>query len=348
MPPTMADVAERAGVSKSTVSLVLNNKPTVSLALRKAVLKAASDLGYQLPARRTGRRSLETKSIVAIHYERHRSDPLATSILLNYVAGIQAFVRDKDVHLTFVTEERSERNQFGYQLLDGAHLSADGAILMGWSARRDGEVLHMLLDRDLPVVVLSRDWPDLPISTVGQDHHQQAEIALDHLIGLGHHQIAFLAAEADRQHEWFEWRLESYEHRMQELHGQMDPDLVVVAEDCAKAARALATRREDVTAIFAITDPNAIAAIRGLRGAGLEVPRDLSVVGLDGAVTDVGDCRELTTVAWPHFQAGYLAGELLLKQIENRHLYFSKVVVRSELVEGATCGPPARRSVPRS
>jgi DNA-binding LacI/PurR family transcriptional regulator len=344
MPPTMADVAERAGVSKSTVSLVLNDKPTVSSELRKAVLKAASELGYKLPARRTAKRSTETKSIVAIHYERHRSDPLAASIMLNYVAGIQAFVRDRDVHLTFVTEERSERNRFGYQLLDGPYLSADGAILMGWSARRDGEILHMLIDRGLPLVVLSRDWPDLPISTVGQDHHQQADIALDHLIGLGHRQIAFLAAEADRQHEWFEWRLESYGRKMQELHGQMDYDLVVVAEDCAEATRALAARREDVTAIFAITDPNAIAAIRGLHGAGLEVPRDLSVVGLDGAVTGVEDCPELTTVGWPHFQAGYLAGELLLKQIENQYLYFSKVVVRSELIEGATCGPPTPRS----
>jgi DNA-binding LacI/PurR family transcriptional regulator len=64
---------------------------------------------------------------------------------------------------------------------------------------------------------------------------------------------------------------------------------------------------------------------------------------LDGAVTGVEDCPELTTVAWPHFQAGYLAGELVLKQIENKHLYFSKVVVRSELVKGATCGPPASR-----
>jgi len=343
MPPTMADVAERAGVSKSTVSLVLNNKPTVSLELRKAVLEAASELGYHLPARRAARRSIETKSIVAVHYERYRSDPMTTSILLNYVAGIQAFVRDKDVHLTFVTEERRELHQFGYQLLDGAHLSADGAILMGWSARRDGEILHMLIDRGLPLVVLSRDWPDLPISTVGQDHHQQADIALDYLIGLGHRQIAFLAAEADRQHEWFEWRLQSYEHKMRELRGTVDQDLVVVAKDCVEATRALAVRRKDVTAIFAITDPNAIAAIRGLRATGLDVPRDMSVVGLDGAVTGVEDCPELTTVAWPHFQAGYLAGELVLKQIENKHLYFSKVVVRSELVKGATCGPPASR-----
>jgi DNA-binding LacI/PurR family transcriptional regulator len=340
MLPTMADVAERAGVSKSTVSLVLNNRPTVSTELREAVLRAASELGYRLPARRATRRSTASKSIVAVHYERHRSDPLATSILLNYVAGIQSFVQDEDVHLTFVTEDRKDRNQLGYQLLDGTHLSADGAILMGWSARRDGEVLHMLIDRGLPVVVLSRDWPDLPISTVGQDHHQQACMALDHLIGLGHRQIAFLAAEADCLHEWFGWRRECYELKMRELHGEVDQDLVVVAEDCAQAARALAMRRRDVTAIFAITDPNAVAAIRGLQDAGLAVPEDISVVGLDGAVTDVKGCPALTTVAWPHFQAGYLAAELLLKQIENRYLYFSKIVVHSEVVEGATCAPP--------
>lgn len=343
MPATMAEVAERAGVSKSTVSLVLNSKPTVSAELRQAVLKAASELDYRLPPRRLQRRPAGSRSIVAVHYERYRADPLDTSILLNYVAGIQSFARERDVHLTFVTDHVEEQHQIGYELLDGGHLSLDGAILMGWSARRDGKLLHMLLERGLPVVVLSRNWPDLPISTVGQDHRQQACIALDHLIGLGHRQIALLAAEADRRHEWFDWRRECYELKMRELHGGVDPDLIVVGEDCGQAARSLVARRHDVTAIFCITDPNAVAAIHALREMGLAVPEDMSVIGLDGVATEPNGCPPLATVAWPHFQAGYLAAEVLLRQIENRELYFAKVVVRSELVEGATCGPPARR-----
>ncbi len=338
----MADVAERAGVSKSTVSLVLNNKPTVSPELRQAVLEAAADLGYRLPRRRSQRRSTAVKSIVAVHYERYRADPLATSILLDYVAGIQSYARDRDVHLTFVTDQAEEQHELSYELLNGGHLAADGAILMGWSARRDGKLLHLLLERQLPVVVLSRNWPDLPISTVGQDHRQQACIALDHLIALGHRQIAFLSAKADRHHEWFDWRHECYELRMRELHGRVDPDLIVVGEECGQAAGALLSERPDVTAVFCTTDPNALAAIRGLQEAGLRVPEDVSVIGLDGVRLELDGYPALTTVVWPHFQAGYLAAEVLLKQIDDAGVHFVKTVLRSELVEGATCGPPAQ------
>lgn len=336
MSSTMADVAERAGVSKSTVSLVLNDKPSVSAELRAAVLKAAAELDYQLP-RRAKRRFPRSRSIVAVHYEHHRADLLNTSILVQYVAGIQSFTQDRDVHLTFVTDYVEGEHQVGYDLLDGGHLAADGAILMGWSARRDSKLLQLLLGRDLPVVILSRNWPDLPISTVGQDHHEQACIALDHLIALGHRQIAFLGAEDDRWHEWFTWRRESYDHKMRELHGSVDPELVVVGEDCGQAARSLLARRRDVTAILCTTDPNAVAAIRALQEAGLRVPEDVSVIGLDGVIPNPEGCPRLTTVAWPHFQAGYLAAEALLKQVENRDVRYCKIVVRCELIEGETC-----------
>lgn len=340
MSPTMADVAERAGVSKSTVSLVLNNKPTVSPQLRQAVLEAASELDYRLPVRRPLRRSAEVKSIVAVHYERHRSDPLATSILLDYVAGIQSFARDRDVQLTFVTDPAEEQHQLGYELLDGGHISLDGVILMGWSARRDGKLLHLLLERGLPVVALSRDWPDLPISTVGQDHRHQASMALDHLIGLGHRQIAFISTKADERHEWFQWRRECYEKTMRELHGSVDPDLIVVTDDCGQAACDLLRHRSDLTALFCITDPNAMSAVDALRSAGFGVPEDVSVIGIDGATTRLQGSPPLTTVAWPHFQAGYLAGEALLRQIENDAIWCTKTVLRCELVEGGTCAPP--------
>jgi DNA-binding LacI/PurR family transcriptional regulator len=336
--PTMAEVAERAGVSKSTVSLVLNDKPRVSPELRQAVLSAASELGYRLPSRRSQRRSAN-KSVIVVHYERFRSDPLATSILADYVSGIQEFVRDRGINLTFITDHRQEDEQLEYHLLSSGHLIADGAILMGWSARRAGALLRLFLDKGVPVVVLSRNWPDLPISTVGQDHRQQACIAVDHLIALGHRQIAFLAAEADRRHEWFQWRLDCYEEKMRQLHGQVDEELIAVGEDCATTAQRLLSRRGDVSAIFAITDPNAVAAIRGLQQIGLGVPEDVSVIGLDGVLGPANGSPALTTVAWPHLEAGRLAAELLLKQIENPCLYYSNIVLHSELVEGASCVP---------
>ena len=345
MPTTMAEVAEQAGVSKSTVSLVLNDRPAVSPELRQAVLQAASDLGYQLPAVRPQRRATGNRSIVAVHYERYRSEPQTTSLLIDYVSGIQSFIRDKDINLTLIADYCEDDQQLGVRLVQDGHLAVDGAILMGWSARRDGRLLCMFIDQGVPVVVLSRNWPDLPISTVGQSHHQQARIALDYLLQLGHSKIAFLATEDDRQHEWFQWRLECYESKMRQLYPQGDPELVAIGRDGYHAAQSLIARRPDVTAIFCITDPNAIAAARGLHDMGLHVPRDVSVIGLDGITPQADERPALTTVAWPHFEAGRQAAELLLRQIDNKEIYYSHIVLQSSLVERASCAPPRASSL---
>ena len=342
MPTTMAEVAERAGVSKSTVSLVLNDKPSVSPQLRQAVLAAASELGYELPTRRTQERSAN-RSIIVVHYEIGSAALQTPSIFLDYMAGIQACTREKGVNLTFITDYREERKQLGFHLLSDEHLPADGAIIMGWGARRDGQLLHRFLDRGLPVVVLSRNWPDLPISTVGQDHHQQACIALDYLVGLGHYKIAFLASREDRRHEWFDWRLECYRQTMIRVNKEIDEELVAIGKSGYEAAQALMARRPDVTALFAVEDANALAAVRGLQDAGFSVPADVSVIGLDDTANPSEGRPALTTVAFPHRRVGYLGAELLLKQIQDESLYYSNILVRSTLVEGNTCAAPRAR-----
>ncbi|MBN1935314.1 MAG: LacI family DNA-binding transcriptional regulator [Anaerolineae bacterium] len=345
MPPTMTEVAERAGVSKSTVSLVLNNKPSVSTELQRVVLAAADELGYHLPRRRSQKGAVLNKSIVVVHYEWRSAEPHADSIFVDYISGIQSFVQDKNINLTFMTNYREGHQQLGYHLLSDGHIVADGAIIMGRGARHDGQLLHQFLERGIPMVVLSRNWPDLPISTVGQDHHQQACIALDHLIGLGHRRIAFLASEVDRQHDWFEWRIECYRQAVLRVNGQVDEELIVLGHDGFEAAQTLIKKRPDVTAIFAVQDLNAAAAVRGLQEMGVHVPQDISIIGLDDTAEAIEGRPALTTVSFPHAEVGYLAAELLLRQIENDSLYYSNITVRSRLVERESCAAPRESSV---
>lgn len=345
MSPTISDVAERAGVSKSTVSLVLNNKPSVSAELREVVLAAANELGYQLPRRRLSRTVSHKKSIVVVHYEWREAEPHTDSIFVDYIAGIQSFVQDKNVNLTFVTDYDEGHQQLGYHLLSNGHIAADGAIIMGRGARRDGRLLQQFLERDIPMVVLSRNWPDLAISTVSQDHRQQACIALEHLIALGHRKIAFLASEADRQHDWFQWRVDCYRQAVLMVNSQVDEELIVVGRDGFEAAQTLIKQRPDVTAIFAVQDTNGAAAVRGLLAMGVRVPEDVSVIGLDD-IAETSDLRPaLTTVSFPHTEVGYLAAELLLRQIENNRLYCSTITVRCNLVERESCAAPRKHKV---
>lgn len=342
MRPTMADVAEQAGVSISTVSLVLNDRPGISPEVRSAVLKAADDLGYRLPVRRSPKPASETKTITVVHYAGPESVSTSevSGLFVDFVTSIREFFQDKNVNWTLIANYREgDESNLGFHLLEGGQLSCDGMLVMGIMSQHSC-LVQQAVEEDLPLVVLSRNWPEVPISTVSQDHYQHARIALDHLTGLGHRKIGFLARESDRHYDWFQARLACYRDTMAELGEQAGEGLIAVGTDGAEAAKELMARRPDVTAIFAIHDENAVAAMQGLREIGLRVPEDVSVIGLDDSARPPQGYPALTTVAFPHHKVGRLAAELLLKQIEDGTLLYSKVFVRSHLIERASCSKP--------
>jgi LacI family transcriptional regulator len=177
---------------------------------------------------------------------------------------------------------------------------------------------------------------------VSQNHFQQAQIALNHLVDLGHRKIAFLANEADQEYEWFDIRLECYQAKMREINGKEDEGFVVVGRDCADAARQLLAQSPEVTAIFAIYDGRAVETIKGLVEMGIKIPEDVSIIGLDNAEDVPAGYPGLTTVGVPHVETGYLAAELLMKQIENDSLSHANLTVCSTLIERDSCSKPAR------
>ena len=115
MRPTVADVAERAGVSTSTVSLVLNNKPGISPEVRAAVLQAVNELGYRLPERRSPKPSPETKTITVVHYASQEAGEGSevSGLFVNCVVSIQDFLQGKNVNWALIANYRDG---------DGSHL----------------------------------------------------------------------------------------------------------------------------------------------------------------------------------------------------------------------------------
>jgi len=341
MSHTIEDVARRAGVSKSTVSLVLNKKPGVSPETQRAVSQAAEQLGYRLPERRPLKRPPEPKTLTVVHCVGQEPYTEPYGLALNFLNGIQAFVRKANVNLTLIASYRQgDTEHLGVHLLNDETTSPHGLMLMGPGVHRDSQLLLQALEKNIPLVVLSRNWSNLPISTVGQDHCQQARIALDYLTHLGHRRIAFVAGEVDKQYDWFEWQLTCYRDVMAQLNGGVDEELIALGADGASAARTLMARRPDVTAIFAIHDRRAVEAMRGLREMGLRIPQDVSVIGQDDSEQVPEGFPALTTVGFPHFEVGYLAAELLLKQIENDKILCSNILVRNNLIERASCDKP--------
>jgi LacI family transcriptional regulator len=336
----MEDVARKVGVSKSTVSLVLNDKPGVSVEMKKTVLQAAAELGYSLPERRPLRRPQDRqKNFTVVHLVGQEPHTDIHGPFLRYLQGIRDFTLHTNVNLTAIGGYRKgDLAKMEAQILDE---SLDGLILMGAGVHRESRLLRRAIELQIPLVVLARNWPDLPISTVGQNHVQQAQIALNHLADLGHRKIAFLANEADQEYEWFDIRLECYQAKMREINGEEDEGFVVVGRDCADAARQLLAQSPEVTAIFAIYDGRAVETIKGLVEMGIKIPEDVSIIGLDNAEDVPVGYPGLTTVGVPHVETGYLAAELLMKQIENNSLSHANFTVFSRLIERDSCGNPA-------
>jgi LacI family transcriptional regulator len=337
MSPTMKDVARRAGVSKATVSLVLNKKPGVSPETRQAVLLAAEELAYHLPERRP-LRSPEQRTLAIIYHLRdvERTEPY--NIIPGFLRGARAFAQEANVHLTILAGfQKDGFGQIGAHFLDSEGLQPAGLLLMGPALRRDSESVVQALEQSIPVVVLCRNWPDVPVSTVGHNHREQARIALDHLIGLGHRTIAFVAGDADGQYDWCQWRLGCYRETMTELNGEVDEDLIILAKNRVEATKALMKRRSNVTAIFADHDARAIEVMQGLLEAGLRIPEDVSVIGQDDAKQPPEGFPGLTTVRFSHSEVGYLAAEFLLRQIESNEVAHGNIWVRCYLIERDSC-----------
>ena len=310
-------------------------------------MKVVDELGYSLPRRRSRQTLSETKTIAVVHFAGPgaEAESALPQLAAAYVSGIQGFCQGKDVNWALIANyQESNVNHIGHEFLEGDRLSFDGVIaIMPLSS--DSTVLRRAMDEHIPVVVVSRSWPDLPVSTVGQDHPQQARLALDHLTKLGHRKIAFLARTIDRPYDWYATRLAYYRDTMSAM-GEYDPQRIVIAPDLDRAVGSLLDRCPEITAIFAVNDACAVQVMCGIYQVGLRVPEHVSVIGVgDDSFPSLKGYPGLTTIGFPARKVGILAAKVLLEHIEDPELAYSRVFVQSWVVERDSCAGPREEGV---
>ena len=303
MSVTMRDVARRSGVSVATVSNVLHNTAPVAQATRARVLEAIELLGYR-------------QNEVARSLKRRTTHTLGVSIpdALNPFHATVALEVERRAHrdgfAVLVAETENDPATEADQVLALVGRRVDGVIFPAVTA--GSAIPSELLDRGIPVVVVSFEARDERLGMVVVDEVAAMDRVIEHLVSLGHRRIAFRHSGA---HE------EQVDRR---------PDAV----RAALAARGLepAGGVEQATAVCCTNDMIAIALIDELEERGRRVPEDVSVVGFDDIPMARHRRINLTTVHQPAREMGRLAAEMLLSAIAERRHAAERVVVPTELV----------------
>ncbi|WP_128430788.1 LacI family DNA-binding transcriptional regulator [Streptomyces cyaneus] len=332
--PRSEDVARLAGVSRKTVSRVLNNEPYVSDESRRRVLAAAEELGYRLNHAARALASGRTRSIGVVALG---TAGYGTASLL---VGIEQAVRDAGYALRVVNTPDGNPESIAGALESLLDQGVDGIVVS--EPIVEGEVP---LGVDVPVLFLGAPpaFTAARTLTVGVGAHQLARAATEHLLDLGHSTVHHLAgprrwyATKDRIEGWRAALAARDAHEPPVLNGDWS------AASGYAAGRALASDRS-VTAVFAAGDEMAIGLIHALREAGCRVPEDVSVVGFDGNPVFAYVSPPLTTVRQPFEAASSEGIRLLLHAIEKPETALPPAndPPVELIVRGSTAPPPSR------
>lgn len=318
--PSSAEVARRAGVSRTTVSFVLNgvHDHGISQPTRERVLAVAREIGYEpnAAARSLAGGNTGTVALVLPQAAHLYVDAFLTQLL----ASTNEACHRSGLKLLIESTEGEGREPGGFmQLVRSRRI--DGLIV---AHPRDSEMEHLsrLREHGSPLVVFGRNIPDsLPHQTMGDNTMESAQMAVEHLIALGHQAIAFVNY-AQPEFRSVNQREQGWRQALQ-THGiAIDPGWVAYADISAHsgylATRELLSRKTKFTALFAGNDTIAFGALRALQEAGLAVPQDVAVVGYDDIPLAPFACPALTTVRTDPVGYGKQAVAMLLAQMRSQ------------------------------
>lgn len=335
--PTIIDVAKRAGVSKSLVSLVMRGAPNVSDEKRKRVLDVAADLGYRPNAVARSLVRKRTNLLGVLLSDLH--NPFFAEV----IDGIQAEAAARGYRTIIGTGDRVELSE-ALVLETMLELRAEGLILASpiLPMRKITEA-----SREVPTVLVARRTRGSTVDSVANDDPAGAALAVGHLASLGHRRIAHIdGGDGAGSRE----RRRGYERAM-ELHGLAKQARVVAGsyteEGGWQGVRKLFSAGAPPTAVFAANDLAAIGTLSALAEREIRVPEDVSVVGYDNTALAAVRHIHLTTVDQPRPKMGRTAVALILERLEGERESARHVLMPPSLVVRGTTGPPTDAATKR-
>jgi DNA-binding LacI/PurR family transcriptional regulator len=342
MKVTIKHVAELAGVHPSTVSRVFSGNAKISEATRQRVTEAADQLNFHpnvIARSLTTRRAQALGMVIPHTQEEFFLDIFFPQVMrgLTDVAYTQGF------RLILAGVDNPEHEpEVALQLIRSQHV--DGMIVQ--ASRVGVDTTDVLLAEHLPFVLLGRPVHDKPeISWIEVDARQATKEAVQYLISLGHRRIAFIGGRPNMVVTLD--RLQGYRHALEESGLLYDEHLIDYGEFSEegghKAMRRFLELKEDrPTGIFAANDLMAIGAMQALHEAGLNVPRDCSVVGSNDSPIAAVTSPRLTSSRAPYCELAREAAQALIAQLGNESAQPVKKLIPCQLiVRDSTAPPPA-------
>jgi DNA-binding LacI/PurR family transcriptional regulator len=332
--PTIVDVARHAGVSTAAVSFALNGRPGVAAETRERIHEVARELGWEpsASARSLGGRKEHALGLVIAR------DPTVLSadpFFPAFIAGVELELatRGQSLLLSMVGDDPQQELERYRHLARSERV--DGVIVT--DLRFDDPRIALLEQLHLKAVTLNRPDVPSPFPAVCQDDAPGVREAVEHLAGLGHTRIAYVAGRADMLHGAHRrdaWAAAMREHRL-------TPDLVhttdFTAAAGANATRALLQSTDRPTAIVYANDTMAIAGLTVAHELGIVPPRDLSIVGYEDSELAAHVYPSLTSVRSDPLQWGRTATRVLLDAIDGDandvELEPARLVVRASTQE---------------
>ncbi|MFA4924700.1 MAG: LacI family DNA-binding transcriptional regulator [Ignavibacteriaceae bacterium] len=330
MKSTIKDVAKKASVSIATVSFVINDSKPISEETKNRVLKAIKSLNYHPSKSAVNLVSGKTGNIGFILTDDHflRTEPFYTTIFLG--TEFEARSAGYYILLTSIKPDFNEKDTLPRFILNK---SVDGIIIAG-------KIPHTLIERisayKLPTVFIDYIPPSNSYPLVLIDNIQGALLATNHLIDLGHTNIAFICG--DIEHPSLSHRLYGYKQALEKANIPIKNNLIVTdaeypdRQNGFNSAKKLFSKNKQVTAVFAGNDAMAIGVLHYLKDNGYKVPQDVSLVGFDDIVADIMLRPPLTTIRVPKIEMGVEALKLIVNTLKNKKSLHKKVLVPVELI----------------
>lgn len=336
--PTLASVAQQAGVSAPTVSKVVNGREDVAPETRARVLAVLEQAGYQSPLQR--RSAGETGTVVEVVL-----DVLDSAYTIQVLNGVLQSAADADVEILVsvtgsATQGRRSPERRAQHMVDEGR----AGMIVVTSAFSETQ-LHPFRRRQIPVVVIDPlNPPSADVVSIGATNWAGGKAATEHLLELGHRRIAYIGG------------IEKAECNQARLHGYMaalmahgvpvDPQYIYSGgrfrrESGVNGLKALLQLDKAPTAIFAGSDTIALGILGEAGRHGIRVPEDLSLIGFDGTNQGEESVPSLSSVAQPLEEMGRAALRSVLRQARGEVLDSHRVELATQLIVRDSTAPPS-------